>query len=78
MSIFEIITPKENLNKLLEHCDNRNWGGYYALIIYPMLLSCLLLGIVYKIIIWIAKKIINNKCIKKTSNILLDVFLLPN
>ncbi len=61
MSIFEIIIPKENLNKLLEPCDNPNWGGYYALIVYPMLLSCLLLGIVYKIIIWIAKKIINNK-----------------
>ncbi len=61
--------PKDKLNALLKPCDNRDWGGYYSLMIYSTLTVCLLWIIVYKLCLGIIARIINNETLLKKAKI---------
>lgn len=56
MSIFEAIMTKQQLKELMRPCNNRNYGGYYALLILSILTVALLAYGLYKLISFLGGK----------------------
>lgn len=56
MSIFEAIMTKQQLKELMRPCNNRNYGGYYALIILSILTVALVAYGLYKLLSFLGGK----------------------